>query len=415
MYAAVGYVIELKTGQTWEAFVRERILVPLEMKNTGYSTIEMRKHPDHGVPYTERRDSDELYAVPFYDETDGLAPAGAIVSSIDETSHWLIALMNEGMYRGKQVLPPNVLKATMTPSIPQTNLHGETMGYWELLNPAYGMGRWTASYRGRLLAYHGGDLEGFHSQISFMPNEDVGVIVFVIGDHCAKLYNYVSYNVYERLLGMDQTPWSRRMLDARLKAKQAGKEGRAKAGADRVPGARPSHALTDFAGQYENPAYGIIKIAMKGDRLEFDFNKQVLPLAHFHYDRFDTPDDEHYGKFSLNFDVNPQGDVDRFTMFLDEAEVAFVRKPEALPLELLQLLAGTYVSRSGSRFQVLLREGSLRLAIPGEPMDDLVLYKGLKFRDRHNPNLLFEFILENGRVTSLRQTDPTGQFTFTRK
>ncbi len=62
-------------------------------------------------------------------------------------------------------------------------------GYWEILNPAYGMGRWTASYRGQLLAYHGGDLDGFHSQVSFMPKERIGVIVFVIGDHCASLYN----------------------------------------------------------------------------------------------------------------------------------------------------------------------------------------------------------------------------------
>ena len=35
-----------------------------------------------------------------------------------------------------------------------------------MLNYAYGMGRWTASYRGHLLAYHGGDIDGFHSQVS---------------------------------------------------------------------------------------------------------------------------------------------------------------------------------------------------------------------------------------------------------
>jgi len=40
-----------------------------------------------------------------------------------------------------------------------------------------------------LIAFHGGDLPGFHSQISYMPNEHIGVIVFVIGDHIAPLYN----------------------------------------------------------------------------------------------------------------------------------------------------------------------------------------------------------------------------------
>jgi len=103
------------------------------------------------------------------------------------------------------------------------------------------MGRWTASYRGHLVAYHGGDINGFHSQISYMPSDSVGVIVLVIGDHAAPLYNVVSYNVYERLLGLDQTPWSQRLNDARKKAKQAGMAARAQAGGGQVKGTRPAH------------------------------------------------------------------------------------------------------------------------------------------------------------------------------
>src|SRR6185436_6737446 len=106
----------------------------------------------------------------------GLAAAGAIVSNIDDLSHWLIALMNNGKYDGKQVLPPKVLQATLEPSIALANTAGETRGWWEVLNSAYGMGRRTASYRGRLITLHGGDLPGFHSQVSFMPNEHIGVI-----------------------------------------------------------------------------------------------------------------------------------------------------------------------------------------------------------------------------------------------
>src|SRR5947199_9255338 len=150
-------------------------------------------------------------------------------------SHWLIALMNSGQYNGKQVLPPKALAATLGPAIALPNAAGQTRGWWEVLNQAYGMGRWTASYRGHLIAFHGGDLPGFHSQVSFMPNDRIGVIVFVIGDHSAPLYNVISYNVYERLLGMDQTPWSQRRLEQRLANKKAGTAGRAKAGADRVP------------------------------------------------------------------------------------------------------------------------------------------------------------------------------------
>ena len=37
-----------------------------------------------------------------------------------------------------------------------------------------------------------------------MPEEGIGVVVFVIGDHAAPLYNIVTYNVYERLLGLSR-------------------------------------------------------------------------------------------------------------------------------------------------------------------------------------------------------------------
>jgi CubicO group peptidase (beta-lactamase class C family) len=118
----------------------------------------------------------ELYKIPYYEDTAGVAPCGAIISNIQEMSHWLIALMNDGKYRDKQVLPPNVLKATLQPAIALPNTMAETRGFWELLNSNYGMGRDTASYRGHLLTYHGGDLDGFHSQVSFMPRERIGVI-----------------------------------------------------------------------------------------------------------------------------------------------------------------------------------------------------------------------------------------------
>jgi hypothetical protein len=135
--------------------------------------------------------------------------------------HWLITLMNDGKYRGKQVLPTDVLKQTLQPAIALPNTAAEQRGFWEVLNAAYGMGRQTATYRGHLITYHGGDLPGFHSQVSFLPKERIGVVVFVVGNHTAPLYNYVTYNVYERLLGMDQTPWIQRGLDIRLKAKEA--------------------------------------------------------------------------------------------------------------------------------------------------------------------------------------------------
>jgi CubicO group peptidase (beta-lactamase class C family) len=416
MYAAAGNIIELKSGKTWEQFVREKIFTPLDMKTTTFSIADMTQHPDRGVPYKEKRDSFELYKIPYYEDTEGIAPAGAIISNIDELSHWLSALMNDGKYNGKQVLPANVLKATLQPAIGLPNTLGEALGYWEMLNPAYGMGRQTAAYRGHLMTFHGGDLPGFHSQVSFMPNDKIGVIVLVISDHSAPLYNIVSYNVYERLLGLDQTPWSQRNLQRRLAGKKAGTEARAKAGTDRVPNTKPSHALADYTGEYENPAYGILKIGLKSDALQFGFHAFDFPLSHFHYDRFDTPDDEQYGRFSLNFRTNPQGDIDSAVISLDEGEVVFTRRPETLEPALLEKLAGDYMTPTNVKFQVLYQPGTgLSLAFPGGPPQKLIPIKGLKFRTPQFADDIWEFVMENGRVTALKERTPEGEFSFTRQ
>jgi hypothetical protein len=249
-----------------------------------------------------------------------------------------------------------------------------------------------------------------------MPNDKIGVIVLVISDHSAPLYNVVSYNVYERWLGMDLTPWSERRLKQRLAGKKAGTEARGKAGADRVANTKPSHALADYAGAYENLAYGLLNIGLKNDALEFAFHDFHFLMSHYHYDRFDTPDDEQYGKFSVNFRTNPQGDIDSAVISLDQAEVVFTRKPDTLQPALLEKLAGTYLTPTQAKFQVTYQPGAgLSLLFPGGPPQKLVPVKGLKFRTPQFADTIYEFVMEAGKVTGLKERDPSGEFTYTRE
>jgi len=416
MYAGVGCIVARVSGKPWPQYVREKILQPLEMNDTVLSIREMRERPDYAVGYTERRESGELYQIPYYEDAGGLAPAGAIVSNIHDLSHWLIALMEDGRYAGRQVLPAGVLKATLEPSIARPNTSGETRGWWELINSAYGMGRNTASYRGHLITFHGGDLPAFHSQISYMPQERIGVIVFVIGDHMRQLYSPISYNIYEQALGLSETPWSKRLLEVRRKQKEADKEARSKAGAARAAGTTPSHALADYVGEYAHEAYGVLKIGLDAGKLQFDFHTLRFPMEHFHYDRFDTPDDEEEGRWSVNFSTSPQGDIDRATLSLDEAEATFVRKPPTLDAQVLERLAGSYATATGTLFRIGVRPGSrLMLLSPGQLPLELVPYKGLTFRSPRFSDVTYEFIESDGRIIGLKQTDPNGEHVSDRK
>jgi hypothetical protein len=287
-----------------------------------------------------------------------------------------------------------------------------------MLNNAYGVGRWTGSYRGHLIAYHGGDIRGFHSQLSLMPTDSIGVIVMVIGDHAAPLYNVVSWNIYERLLGLSLTPWSERLNAIRIGEKKASQIARAKATDGRVTKGKPSHPIGDYVGEFEHPAYGVLTVAQADTSLTFGFHKIQLPLSHFHYDRFDTPDDEQDGKWSVNFLTNGKGEVDRAEMPVDDAVLVFKRRvPVALAnVATLRQYVGTYGTSTPTKFDVVLRaDTSLAIKDGSGALQHLEPVRPNRFRMRDFPNVVLEFSVVDGRATALKASDPAGELTFVRQ
>lgn len=328
MYAAAGYLIELKSGLPWEAFVRQRILEPLAMSSTALRVASLKSAKNAVVPYTERGGSRELYPLPIWEAADvGAQAAGTIVSNLEDLSHWLIALMNAGRYQDRQVLPPAVLEATLEPamSIEPSQSHG----WWGVRYAQGGMGRWTADYRGHLLAVHAGGLPGFYSWISHLPDDKVGVIVLVIGDHAANLNRVVGYQLYDRWLGLEPVPWSERRLEAKRQEERESTGRKAVSGGDRSLDTKPSHALADYVGEYEHPAYGTLRIDLSGRQLQLEFHRVRRPLVHYHYDRFETSGGEitpYVEGYSLTFSTSPPGTVDRVTVSIDEREATFERR-----------------------------------------------------------------------------------------
>ena len=54
MFMLAGLLLEEIAGSTWQQFVQTRILDPLGMDQTGFSTRLMQQFPDHGAPYRYR-------------------------------------------------------------------------------------------------------------------------------------------------------------------------------------------------------------------------------------------------------------------------------------------------------------------------------------------------------------------------
>ena len=417
MYAAAGYSLEILTGKTWEAYVQTMILDPLDMKSTIFTIEEMEEQSDFAFPYYEDRDTDELTKRPFYREQQGIGPAGSIISNIEDVSKWVITLMNQGNFKEKNVIAPAILKETLQPANAYPNTTLETKGHDEIFNSIYGLGRVFAAYKGHFYTRHGGAIGGFYSQVSMMPYDSIGAIVFVNGAHNRPLIDVISYNIYDRLLGLEETDFNGRRLKNRLEGKEASKEARKAAGSDRIPNTTPSHPLENYSGTYQHEAYGTLNIKLKGDQLIFDFHNIVLPLAHYHYNRFDTPDDQIYGKYTVNFSANPQGEIHKATMSLHESEVIFTKQPDAKLSDpnTLQAYTGNYELAGGVVEVILNDDGVLQLVIPGQPTYTMVPYKPHKFTFKEFSEFTAEFVVEGEKAAAMKVSVPSGTYEYIKK
>lgn len=412
MYSAAGQILYFISGQTWEDFVKSKIFDPLNMTHSIFVVEDMEKQPDFMAPYYEKRDTTTLLPYPFYTEQKGLGPAGAVISSINDLSNWLIMQMNGGKFNNNQVIPAAIIKETMQPASITSSVPDK---YFEILNSVYGMGRGTSSFKGHYIAQHGGAIGGIYSNISFMPSDSIGVIVFTNGAHAGQLPGIISNTVYDKLLGLTETPWSDRALKDYLKNKETEKQARKTPDVDRVAGTNPSHPLKDYAGSYEDAAYGVIEIADTNDKLSFTFNHIHLPLDHYHYDRFVSPDDELYGKWSLIFSLDAQGNVQNVKISMDEKEVTFIKKGDTKLSDpsFLKKLIGQY-EMNGNKIEIALSNNELFFKT--SPPQHLVAFKNNSFRIREFSDQVVEFIFDAaGNPTSFKVTDGGLSYVFTKK
>src|SRR5580658_3941341 len=110
--------------------------------------------------------------------------------------------------------------------IPQMVIQQEPT-FPEVGTGGYGLGLIISTYRGHKLVEHGGNIDGFSAEFAFLPQDGIGVAVLANLDGTG-LPNVVAYSVFDRLLGLPQTPWSQRFLFQEQQAKKAQQDAKSK-------------------------------------------------------------------------------------------------------------------------------------------------------------------------------------------
>jgi len=332
-----------------------------------------------------------------------MGPAGEINSNVADMSKYLLFHMNRGKLDGKQLLSENNAVQMQTP---QMTMQGAPP-YKELGEGSYGMGFFISSYRGHKTVEHGGNIDGFSAELSFLPDDKIGVVVLTNLDG-NPLPNIVASNVFDRLLGLDQVPWNQRFLESEKKGKESEQEAKNKGYIPQKQGTHPSHDLKDYVGDYSNPGYGMVTIASEGDAFKLTLNKISRPLKHHHYDAFRVPEDplDPFEKMQVMFLTDVNGDISSLSVPLepDVNDIVFTRMPDKQLTErsFVEAFAGQYeIPGAPVPLTVTLRgDHTLVASVPGQPEDQLHPKRGTTFQVADFTGVTIEFKRDaTGKVT----------------
>ena len=416
MIMTMGYLEGHVANTSWEDLVSTRIFQPLGMNESNFSVVDSQKSSDFAQPYSLKKDV--VTKVPFKN-IDAIGPAGSINSSINDMSHYLIFQLGDGTYDNKRIVSQNNLKLVHTGQTAITSLP-EFFSQNGLGPMTYAMGWVDTTFRGHHMVWHNGGIDGFHSLLTMLPEDKIGIVILSnLSDNPA--LEPIAYSAFDRLLGLSLDPWLDRYKTLAEKAKKASEESKKHQVSTAKSGTQLSHPLSDFVGDYSHPAYGTVKIAQSGDALTITFNQLgPYPFARVHYDIFEVPQssDSVAAGTKGQFYMNWSGDIDRLSMPLESTlpeDIVFTRAPDKISKENLLGLIGDY-DLGGVVAHIGLIGESLQLTIPGQPSYDLVPLRGLAFNLKGLNGFSVEFKKDAaGQVSELILNQPDGANSAKRK
>lgn len=323
LYAVAGQLIEEVTGQTWEVFMRDRVLRAGGMKHATSDSNDRFRIANRSWPHA--RLSGPLRGLgdqEALDERDELgrngAPAGGLAMSADDMAAWLkIQLAHGALPGGKALFSPEQAEEMWTPVTPMpiTELPDELKPA-QPTNQAYALGWQVQDYRGHQIISHGGGVFGSITRVVMIPGKDVGFAIMLNSEESGMLLG-LTYQLIDHYLDEPDFEWTTKWQDWYLARLEDGRQYLEQAQASPA-GVGPSLDIARYAGRYRDPWYGDVVVASTPDGLSIDFTstpRMVGRLKHWQYDSFVTEfDDKAIEPAYVTFALDADGEVIGVTM-----------------------------------------------------------------------------------------------------
>lgn len=326
MYVILGYLIERLTNTTWEEFVTENILIPLEMRNTFFDGLETDKTKNISISYKEEEGRTLVFPIDYYLRGDAsfMNPAGGIISCIKDIQNWVLLNLNEGEIHNKKIISLSSLRELYLPRVVIRLKVSEELSYE---HSAFG---WKVQiYKGNYLIRHGGHVKGYSAECNFMPQKDIGIVILCNLAN-VPVGQIISMYIYDVLLDQDITDWNERFKKMYKNRKENEKKLIEDRYSQRKGDTTPSHSLSDFVGVYTNECYKDIQIERDQGNLMIKIKDNYFSLKHFHYNVFEFFDN--LGRrFEISFNTDFDGNISSLLMkFINSIPVIFERKREEI-------------------------------------------------------------------------------------
>jgi CubicO group peptidase (beta-lactamase class C family) len=309
-YLSAGKVLEKVTDSSWADYVSAHFLKPLKMDRTLVSVKQIAGTKNVATPYFY--EDGKHYEIKWVN-WDNVAPAGALISSVNDYAKWLQLNLNKGKLSGKTYFSEKSFNKLTTPQATfGVGKNSEKVNF-----KGYGMGWSVQDYQGYKIIGHGGGYDGMISKSTFVPDKDLGIIVLTNSLNWAPTA-VVNKTLDVLLAGITEgKDWSADYLKYKdEKDQEARKERlddenlRGKLGADHLN-------FSEYSGTYTDKNYGDVVVSESGGRIFFKMVETPIfkaELKHWNHHIFTFRFDKNLVSLprgKLWFDLDKNGKVEK--------------------------------------------------------------------------------------------------------
>ncbi len=171
LYIVAGEVVQRASSKSWEEFVEQRIFIPLGMNKSAASFSRLK---DASNSIDAHASVDGKVRVISRSDIKIVDAAGGIYSNIADLEKWVLLHLSHGVYEGKKLFSENVHEEMWSP---QTIIPVKGRTTYNTHFASYGLGFVLSDVKGYKQVSHTGGLPGMVTQITMIPELNLGVIV----------------------------------------------------------------------------------------------------------------------------------------------------------------------------------------------------------------------------------------------